>query len=233
MVPWELLDSSPVPGSKGELRLYKRGEEFSIRLNRCELMNSRIHGSEEALAELACARVADRSRPHVLIGGLGMGYTTATALHRLRADGQVVVAELVPAVVKWNRGPLADLAGRPLEDDRVTVREIDIAQILRAEHGIYDAILLDVDNGPKGLTRKGNDWLYSRAGLDAAFATLRPAGVLAVWSAGPDQAFAQRLREAGFGVDEVHLRSRGPRRGTRHTIWLATRRPVRRPAIAV
>src|SRR5208283_1181644 len=125
-----------------------------------------------------------RCRPHVLIGGLGMGYTTAAALHRLRADGRLVVAELLPAVVKWNRGPLGDLAGRPLEDDRVTVREVDVVAILKAEQGAYDSILLDVDNGPEGLTRKGNDWLYLRAGLDAAFAALRPAGVLAVWSAG-------------------------------------------------
>jgi spermidine synthase len=227
MVRWEFLDSSPVPGGRGELRLYKRGDEFSIRLDHCELMNSRMHGSEDALAELACARIADRACPRVLIGGLGMGYTTAAALHRLRADGQLVVAELVPAVVKWNRGPLADLAGRPLENDRVTVREVDIAEILRAEHGIYDAILLDVDNGPEGLTRKGNDWLYSRAGLDAAFTTLRSAGVLAVWSARPDRLFTQRLREAGFEVDEVHVRSRGPRKGTRHTIWLAGRSPLR------
>ena len=138
---------------------------------------------------------------------------------------RLVVAELVPAVVKWNRGPLADLAGRPLEDDRVTVREVDVAQILKVEHGAYDAILLDVDNGPEGLTRKGNDWLYSRAGLDAAFAALRPAGVLAVWSASPDRAFAQRLREAGFEVDEVHVRSRSARKGARHTIWLAMRSP--------
>jgi len=225
MVPWEFLDSAPVPGGKGELRLYKRGEEFSIRLDRCELMNSRVHDSEDALAELACTRIADRSSPRVLIGGLGMGYTTAAALHRLQADGQLVVAELVPAVVKWNRGPLADLAGRPLENDRVMVREVDVAQILKREHPTYDAILLDVDNGPEGLTRKGNDWLYSRAGLDAAFTTLRPAGVLAVWSASPDRAFAQRLREVGFEVDEVQVRSRGPRRGSRHTIWLAVRRP--------
>ena len=126
-----------------------------------------------------------------------MGYTTAAALQRLRADGQLVVAELVPAVVKWNRGPLADLAGRPLQDDRVTVREVDVAQILKVEHRTYDAILLDVDNGPNGLTRKGNDWLYSRAGLDATFTTLRPAGVLAVWSASPDRAFSPSPPELG------------------------------------
>ena len=225
MVPWELLDRATVPGSQGELRLYKRGEEFSIRLERIELMNSRRHGSEAALAELACARVANHGRPRVLIGGLGMGYTAAAALRELRADGQLVVAELVPAVVEWNRGPLADLAGRPLENEQVTVREIDVAQILKTERTAYDAILLDVDNGPEGLTRKGNDWLYSQAGLNAAYSALRPEGVLAVWSASPDRAFVRRLRETGFEVEEVQVRSQGPRRGARHTIWLGGRRP--------
>ena len=223
MVPWEFLDSTPVPGSTDELRLYKRGDEFSIRLDRSELMNSRSHGSEDALAELACARIVDRPRPRVLIGGLGMGYTAATALHRLGADGRVVVAELVPAVVEWNRGPLADLAGRPLENDRVTVRQLDVAEILKAERQAYDAILLDVDNGPDGLTRKGNDWLYSPAGLHASFAALRPAGVLAVWSASDNRAFTERLRAAGFEVEEAHVRARNARKGARHTIWLAGR----------
>lgn len=223
MIPWEFLDSAPVPGSNNELRLYKRGQEFSIRLDRHELMNSRMHGSEDALAELTCAKIADRPRPCILIGGLGMGYTTAAALRRLKTDGQLVVAELVPAVVKWNRGPLADLAGRPLENEQVTVREVDIAQILKTERGAYDAIMLDVDNGPEGLTRKGNDWLYSQAGLAAAFSTLRPAGVLAVWSASPHRAFAQRLREGGFEVEEVPVRARDSRKGARHMIWLARR----------
>jgi spermidine synthase len=223
MIPWEFLDSALVPGSGEELRLYKRGGEFSIRVAGCELMNSRAHGSEAALADLACSRIANRPCPRVLIGGLGMGYTIAATLHRLGADGQVVVAELVPAVVEWNRGILADLAGRPLRDGRVTVREVDIARILQAEHQAYDAILLDVDNGPAGLTRKGNDWLYTRAGLEAAYAALRPAGVLAVWSASPDRAFANRLCRITFEVNEVCVRARGPGRGGRHTIWLAVR----------
>ena len=223
MMPWKFLDSAQVPQSGEELRLYQRGGEFSIRVDSRELMNSRVHGSEGALAELACVRIAHRPSPRVLIGGLGMGYTTAAALHRLGADGQVVVAELVPAVVAWNRGPLADLAGRPLHDARVTVREADVARILQAEQGAYDAILLDVDNGPAGLTWKGNDWLYARAGLDAAYAALRAAGVLAVWSAGPDRAFAKRLGRAGFEVTEVCVRARGPRGGGRHIIWLAVR----------
>jgi spermidine synthase len=224
MMPWKLLDRAQMPESGEELRLYQRGREFSIRVDRHELMNSRVHGSEDALAELACARIAHRPGPRILIGGLGMGYTTAAALHRLGADGQVVVAELAPAVVAWNRGPLADLAGRPLHDARVTVREADVARILQAEQGAYDAILLDVDNGPACLTRKGNDWLYARAGLDAAYAALRAAGVLAVWSASSDRAFAKRLGRAGFVVTEVCVRARGPQGGGRHIIWLAVRR---------
>ena len=224
MVSWELLDSAPVPGGNEGLRLYKRGDEFSIRLDRCELMNSRVHGSEDALAELAFAKIAACSRPCVLIGGLGMGYTVAAALCRLPADGKLVVAELVPAVVKWNRGLLANLAGRPLESERVEVREVDIAEILRAKRATYDAILLDVDNGPQGLTRKSNNWLYSRAGLDAALKTLRPGGVLAVWSAGPDRAFASACTRPALRSRKSRC-GRGPRKGTRQTIWLAVRRP--------
>jgi spermidine synthase len=223
MIPWELVDSAPIPGNRGELRLYRRGEEFSIRVDRYELMNSRVHASEDALAELACDKVANCRRPRLLIGGLGMGYTTAAALQRLGADGRLVVAELVPAVVAWNRGPLAHLANRPLEDVRVTVCEIDIAQILQTEHQTYDAILLDVDNGPDGITQGDNDWLYSQAGLNAAFKTLRPSGVLAVWSARTNQAFAERLHRAGFEVEEVRVHSRGARKGTQHTIWIAER----------
>jgi spermidine synthase len=222
MIPWELLGCAQVPGGDEELCLYKRGEEFSIRVNSRELMNSRAHGSEDALAELACSKIADRHRQRVLIGGLGMGYTTAAALRRLGTGAQVVVAELVPAVVEWNRGPLADLAGHPLQDARVTVREADVAQILKVEHRAYDAILLDVDNGPEGLILKGNDWLYSPNGLNAAYAALARAGVLAIWSAGPDIAFTKRLRRAGFETNEVRVRARSGG-GGRHTIWLAVR----------
>ncbi len=152
-----------------------------------------------------------------------MGYTLAAALRKLGPDGQVVVAELSPAVVRWNRGPLASLAGSPLEDRRVTLLEDDVGKVLRAEHGAFDAIVLDVDNGPEGLTRKGNDWLYARAGLAAAFAALRPAGVLSVWSAGPDRAFTQRLRWAGFRVDSLRVPA-GSGAGRQHTIWIASRR---------
>jgi spermidine synthase len=223
MIPWKLLDIAQVLGEKKDLRLYQRGGEFSIRVDGSELMNSRVHGSEDAMAELACARIASLPCPKVLIGGLGMGYTLAAALNRLDTESRVVVAELVPAVVTWNRGPLAALAGHPLDDDRVTVREVDVAQILQAEHRAYDAILLDVDNGPRGLTRKSNGWLYTRTGLDAAFTALRPAGVFALWSASPDQAFAQLLRKVGFEVDEKRVRARGPSGGGYYTIWIAGR----------
>jgi spermidine synthase len=223
MIPWVFLESALVPGNGGELCLYQRGEEFSIRVGNRELMNSRAHASEEALAELACARVANRPHPQVLIGGLGMGFTLAAALRRLGPDGRVVVAELVPAVVAWNRGPLAPLAGRPLKDARVSVREVDVAQLLRVDHQTYDAVLLDVDNGPEGLARTENDWLYARPGLEAALAALRPAGVLAVWSSGPHPVFAHRLRRVGFTVDEIRVPACGSRKGRRHTIWLAGR----------
>ena len=223
MIPWRLLDSAQVPGNDEDLRLYQRGGEFSIRVDDSELMNSRVHGSEEEMARLVCARIASHPCPKVLIGGLGMGYTLAAALHRLGTASRVVVAELVPAVVVWNRGPLAALADHPLDDERVTVREVDVAQILRAEHRAYDAILLDVDNGPRGLTRKSNGWLYTRTGLDAAFTALRPAGVFALWSASPSLPFAQLLRKTGFEVDEKRVRARGPQGGGYHTIWIASR----------
>ncbi len=223
MICWELLDSAPVPGAESELGLYRRGAEFSIRVGNRELMNSRVHGSEEALAALAVARIAGRSQPTILIGGLGMGFTLAAALRHVRPQARVEVVELVPAVVAWNRGPLAHLAGHPLRDARVTVREADVAQVLRAAHEAYDAILLDVDNGPEGLTRRENDWLYSRPGLDAAQTALRAAGVLAVWSADAHAAFAQRLRRVGFTATEVRAPAREKGKGRRHTIWLAGR----------
>jgi spermidine synthase len=223
MIPRILLDSTQVPGNGGELRLYQRGDEFSISIaGRGELMNSRVHGSEDALAEHTCRRLADCSSPRLLIGGLGMGFTLAAALRHIGEQGQVVVAELVPAVVAWNSGPLGELAGHPLQDPRVSVREGDVARMIRDAKQTYDAILLDVDNGPEGLTRKQNDWLYGMNGLNAAYAALRPRGVLAVWSAGPAQDFMQRLRKVGFDVDEVRVRAHGSK-GARHIIWFARR----------
>jgi len=224
MNPWKLIDSCEIPADGGELRLYQRGEEHSIAIvGGGELMNSRVFGSEEALAELACTALAGPQQARVLVGGLGMGYTLAAALRHLGADAEVVVAELVPAVVRWNREFIGGYAGHPLADPRVTVREGDIARILKRERESFDAILLDVDNGPEGLTHKANDWLYSDAGLGAAHDTLRRGGVLAVWSAGPDSGFSERLRRAGFEVTVHTVRAHAGRRGARHTIWLARR----------
>jgi spermidine synthase len=223
MIPWIQLDSAKIPGGRQELRLKRRGREFSIMLGTNELMNSRLSGSEEALARLSCAKVGGRRQPKMLIGGLGMGFTLRAALAELAPDATVVVAELVPAVVAWARGPMVELFAGSLDDPRVEIREADVADLIGSGKGAYDAILLDVDNGPDGLSRRENDRLYSMAGLAAARSALTPGGVLAVWSAHPDKGFAARLRQSGFEVDEVSTRARG-KRGARHVIWLATRK---------
>jgi len=222
MKPWILLDSAPIPGG-GEMHLYQHVNDFAIRVGRDELMNSLAHGSEEALASLAQARLGVRPHQRVLVGGLGMGFTAAAALRGIGADGHVTVAELVPAVVAWNRNRLAHLAGRPLDDPRISVEVGDVAELIAARANAYDAILLDVDNGPHGLTANGNHRLYGNAGLASAYRALRPGGVLAVWSAGPDEGFTRRLRHAGFQAELVQARSHG-KRGSRQLIWLATRR---------
>jgi spermidine synthase len=223
VIPWTLLDTAQIPGGGGEIRLMRRGAEFSIRLGHNELMNSRVSGSEEALATLACERIRARERPRILIGGLGMGFTLRAALAVLGTEARIVVAELVPAVVAWARGPMKDVFGESLTDPRVNVCETDVGRLMRAGASAFDAILLDVDNGPAGLTRQANDALYDPPGLNAARATLRPGGVLAVWSSGPDVNFTRRLRKAGFGVDEIRVRAHGARGGARHVIWIATR----------
>lgn len=223
MIPWQLVDTAPIPGNEGELQLHRRGDEFSISiLGGGVLMNTRAHGSEDALARLPCRIIAGRPSPRVLIGGLGMGFTLAAALRYLGPDAAVVVAELVPAVVRWNRGELGAHAGHPLLDARATVREGDVARVIQGESQAFDAILLDVDNGPRGMTRKKNNWLYSLDGLIAAHRALRPKGVLAVWSAGPDQAFTARLKKIGFRVRQVR-EAEHDGKGALHTIWLAER----------
>jgi spermidine synthase len=223
MLPWTLIDSSIVPGDGGEIRLYRRGTEYSIRVGAYELMNNRVHGSEDALASIVCERLKDRNRARVLIGGLGMGFTLAGVLKDLGANSEVVVAELVPAVVTWNRGPLGAFAGQPLDDPRVRMHELDVGKVIRAEENVYNAILLDVDNGPAGLTSKTNDQLYGTRGLRAAFSALRPGGILAIWSAGPDPAFTKRLQNSGFAVEQVQVRGRGKSGGSRFLIWIARR----------
>jgi spermidine synthase len=229
VIPWALVDTAPVPGG-GELRLMRRGAELSIRLGQNELMNSRVGGSEAALASMACARIGARAQPRLLIGGLGMGFTLRAALAALRATAQVTVAELVPAVAAWARGPMAALFGDSLSDPRVQLCEADVAELIRQARSAFDAILLDVDNGPAGLSRPANDGLYDTAGLRAAHAALRPGGVLAVWSSGRDADFSRRLGQSGFAVDETAVRASGARGGARHVIWIATRAEhVRRP----
>ncbi|MCR5855531.1 spermidine synthase [Mesorhizobium sp. J428] len=228
MIPWVHLASAAVPDGVGELRLKRRGAEFSIMSGTIELMNSRLSGSEEALATLVAQRLAGRKAPSVLIGGLGMGYTLRAALAAFGPDARITVAELVPEVVDWARGPMAELSAGCLDDPRVTVEIADVAALIRPETDRgqaprWDAVLLDVDNGPEGLTRRVNDRLYDHAGLAAARAALTPGGVLAVWSQGPDRAFSKRLRDAGFAVEEVMVRAHRGRKGARHVVWLATR----------
>jgi spermidine synthase len=222
MIPWRELARAEVPGGDAPLVLAERGGEYVIRLGAVTLMGSRAHGSEEALAERALAGLAGRANLRVLIGGLGMGYTLAAALRALPRTAEVVVAELVPAIVAWNRELLADLAGRPLDDARVSVREADVADVLRASDAAFDAILLDVDNGPDGLTRSANQQLYAAAGLAAAFRALRAGGVLGVWSVAADAAFTRRLHAQGFAAEAEAVRARTGK-GGRHTLWLARR----------
>jgi len=223
MIPWILLDTTKIPGEGGELRLMKRGTEFSIMLGNNELMNSRLSGSEEALARLSCAKIQDRQQPVMLIGGLGMGFTLRAALAELGPKARITVAELVPAVVAWARGPMTDVFKDSLTDPRVSIYQGDVGRLIKSSRSTYDAILLDVDNGPEGLTRQANDSLYSLAGLSAARKALTPGGVLAVWSSAPNRSFTERLRRTGFKVDEVGVRANGKRGGARHVIWVATK----------
>ncbi len=220
MIPRELIDTTQVPGG-GEMRLVRRGQDWFIMLGREELMSSRMSGSEEALATLACDRVGADAR--VLVGGYGMGFTLRTLLARLGPKAHVTVAELVPAVIAWARGPMADFAAGCLDDRRVAVVEDDVGAVMRGGRGKFDAILLDVDNGPDGLTRKGNNGLYTMTGLTAARDALSPGGVLAVWSAASDDVFARRMRDAGFAVEEVVVRARASGKGARHVIWVGVR----------
>ena len=219
MIPREHLGTAFVPGGE-ELRLFRHGRDFVISLERNDLMSTRMSGSEEALATLTITRLGKRN-PHMLIGGYGMGFTLRAALDALADDAHVTVAELVPEIIEWAQGPMAELTAGCLDDPRVLLVQDDVAMLIDAATGGYDAILLDVDNGPDGLTRRDNDFLYSLRGLQSARTALTPGGILAIWSAEPDPAFTKRLRDAGFAVSEVNVRARSNGKGAKHVIWFA------------
>ncbi len=219
---WSLLGEAPIPGNDRTLLLYRGKDDFSIKISGgFELMSTRKHASEDALGILPCRRLRQTESARVLIGGLGMGFTLAAVLKEVGLRAEVTVAELIPEVVDWNRGPLGDFSGRPLDDPRTRIHIGDVAKLLRRSRACFDVIALDVDNGPEGLTKSANDWLYSMSGIAAAQEALRPSGILAYWSADPDQAFHDRLRCCGFMVEEVSVHAHG-KKGTRHTIWLAS-----------
>ena len=220
---WTQLGEAPIPDTDQTLFLYQGKDDFFIKISGGhELMSTRKHGSEDALGSLPCKRLKQPETAKVLIGGLGMGFTLAAVLAEVGTQAEVTVAELIPEVVDWNRGPLGERSGMPLDDPRTRVHVGDVAKLLRQSRAGFDVIALDVDNGPEGLTKSQNDWLYSEAGITAALDALRnSAGILAYWSAGPDQAFHDRLRRCGFMVDEVIVHAHG-KKGARHTIWLAS-----------
>ena len=222
MKHWAQLGEAAVPGSDQSLFLYQGKDDFFIRISGGhELMSTRKHGSEDALGSLPCLRLKQAETARVLIGGLGMGFTLAAVLAHVGAGARVTVAELIPEVVDWNRGALGDRSGRPLDDPRTRVHVGDVAKLLKKSDARYDAIMLDVDNGPEGLTMRGNNWLYTSAGIAAAVGALGPEGILAYWSAGPDPDFKERLNRSGFMVEEVSVHAHG-NKGPRHTIWLAS-----------
>ena len=221
MNPWIHLDTAQIPGG-GQLKLMQRGGDYSIMSGVIELMNSRLYGSEMALANLAWAKLAGGppKAPRMLIGGLGMGFTLRAALAALPSDAKITVAELVPEVIAWARGPLAGLYGDSLADPRAKVIRTDVVDLLRAANPPYDLILMDVDNGPDALGRDMNDDLYNMPGLNLTRRAIRTGGILAVWSAGPDAPFASRLRRSGFAVEEHRVGASPSGKGPRHIIWV-------------
>lgn len=222
MDPWTQIDSAPVPGSDALLTLLQRNGDFAIRISdvQGDLMNSRMYHSEEVLAELGCTRLGTSENARVLVGGLGMGFTLAAVLRIVPASAEVIVAELVPEVVEWNRGPLGLCAGRPLNDGRTRIHQGDVVALLKHPDKKFDAILLDVDNGPEAMTASANEWLYSTGGLKTIYEKLRPEGIVTVWSARADQMFTTRLKKTGFNVQLRTVRAR-PGKGSRHTIFVA------------
>jgi spermidine synthase len=223
MNPWIHLDTAQIPGG-GELRLMQRGQDYSIMSGTIELMNSRLYGSEVALFKLAWAKAGQRPAPRVLIGGLGMGFTLRAAVADLPKDAKIVVAELVPEVIAWASGHLAPLYGDSLSDPRAKIVQGDVADRLAEAKPPYDMILMDVDNGPDGLNRDANDGLYSLHGLTNLKRAVKPAGVVAIWSAAPDDRFARRFAHAGFTVAEHKVGASPSGKGPKHVIWVGVAR---------
>ncbi|PIW51443.1 MAG: hypothetical protein COW18_01090 [Zetaproteobacteria bacterium CG12_big_fil_rev_8_21_14_0_65_54_13] len=223
MTPYTLIDTSCEHGTT--LRLLQKDDEFTIRVDgeHGELMHSSVHNSEDVLAELACKHVAARENPRLLVGGLGMGFTLASALRHSGPTARIFVAELMPAVVRWNHQHIGAIAGHPLKDERVEVLIQDVGKVMRDHYNSFDAIMLDVDNGPDGYTRDDNDNLYGLGGLETAFESLKPGGILTVWSADRDINFTQRLMKIGFEVEEKRVREHTDDLGAIHTIWVAIR----------
>ena len=224
MLPRILIDTAKMPWGGKERRLYQHDKDFMIFAGASELMSSRVHASEDELAKLTMKNVAGEFQPRVLIGGLGIGFTLRAALDVLPKKVEVLVAEIVPAVVKWNQGVLAHLAGNPLADKRVTVCEVDAAELIEEAESGYNAIVLDLDNGPQGLSLESNDWFYSSKGLKVIAGALRPKGVLGIWSAGPDAQLTECLKSAGFSVEEIRARARPGGKGAHHHLWIASKR---------
>ena len=220
MIARELLGTAQVPGGE-ELKLYRHDRDFMIVLGHNELMSTRMRTSEEALATMTIERLEGRRAPHLLVGGYGMGFTLRAALARLDKDARIIVAELVPEIIDWARGPMAEVAAGCLDDPRVRLVRGDVAEAILLAPEPLDAILLDVDNGPDGLVRPDNNRLYGKAGLHNARRALAPGGILAVWSADKDHKFARRLEDVGFDVEEVEIRARANGKGPRHVIWFA------------
>lgn len=218
-----MIAIAEVPGGL-PLTLYRRGADYMITLERNELMNSRMSGSEAALGTMSVERIGVLPDARILIGGYGMGFTLRAVLEVTGPAAHVTVAELVPEIIDWAHGPMAVLTDGCLDDPRVVLRVTDVAAVIEEAPSAFDAILLDVDNGPDGLSRRGNNQLYNGRGLAAARAALTPGGVLAIWSAAPDVAFGKRLASAGFVVDEVRIRARPNGKGPIHTIWFASSR---------
>lgn len=223
MIPRILIESVKMPRGGKELRLFQHDKDFMIYSGTFELMSSRAHASEDEVAKLAMQKVAGELNPRVLIGGLGMGFTLRAALNALPKKVEVIVAEVVPEVVKWNQGVLAHLSGNALEDKRVSVREVDAAELIEEGQNGYNAIVLDLDNGPEGLVLESNDWFYSFKGLKVIMNALRPRGVLGIWSAGPDNELTYRLKSVGFFVEEIRARARPNGKGAHHYLWIASK----------